>query len=83
MQANPRAAATLMLSTSSAPTSAPASMASTEARRRHGRLGLAAPMRLSAARPDSVKVSTVVVRSGTAKARAVAFCNPRRPPVWR
>ena len=58
------------------------SMASTDASRRRGGwvpglAGLAAPMRLSAARPVRVKVSTVVVRSGTARARAVAFCSPR------
>ena len=30
----------------------------------------------SAAKPVSVRVSTVVVRSGTASRRAVAFCRP-------
>jgi len=33
-------------------------------------------MELSAAIPVIVKVSTVVVRSGTASLRAVAFCTP-------
>ena len=33
-------------------------------------------MVLSAAIPVMVKVSTVVVRSGTASLRAVAFCRP-------
>ena len=63
-------------STSTAPTSAPANMAATEIRRRASLAPVAAANGPSAAIPVMVSVSTVVVRSGTASLRAVAFCAP-------
>jgi hypothetical protein len=59
-----------------APTNAPAAINPTAATRRPAR-GLRPPAsQESAASPVKVRVSTVVVTSGTARRRTVAFCNP-------
>ena len=63
-------------STSRAPASAPRNIAATEIRRRAAWAPVAPAIGLSAAMPVMVSVSTVVVRSGTASLRAVAFCAP-------
>ena len=59
-----------------APTSAPMNMAATEIRRRPDFDPFPPPSALSAAIPVTVRVSTVVVRSGTANRRTLAFCTP-------
>jgi hypothetical protein len=51
-------------------------MATTETSRRPDFAPLPLTRPLSAAMPVIVSVSTVVVRSGTARRRAVAFCTP-------
>src|SRR3989449_5284366 len=62
--------------TRSAPPAAPRNMLSTDAPRRHAR-GLAPPASAeSAASPVRVNVRTVVVRSGNAILRTVAFLTP-------
>ena len=63
-------------STSRAPTRAPRNIAATEISRRATRAPVAPASGPSAATPVMVSVSTVVVRSGTASLRAVAFCAP-------
>src|ERR1035438_6091841 len=62
--------------TSRAPIRAPSSIAATEISRRVACAPVAPATGLSAATPVMVSVSTVVVRSGTASLRAVAFCTP-------
>lgn len=65
-----------MRSRTSAPIAAPKNIDTVAIVRRPGR-GFAPPASAeSAAKPVSVRVSTVVVRSGTASRRAVAFCSP-------
>jgi hypothetical protein len=65
-----------LCTTNAAPISAPTSMAVTDIRRRPARDPAPPATPLSAAMPVMVRVSTVVVRSGTASARAAAFCAP-------
>jgi hypothetical protein len=65
-----------MRNRTSAPIAAPKNI-DTVAIVRRPRRGFVPPARPeSAAKPVSVRVSTVVVRSGTASGRAVAFCRP-------
>src|SRR5207244_11610521 len=67
--------------TRSAPTAAPRNMLSRDAQRRAAR-GLTPPASVeSAARPVSVNVRTVVVRSGSAMVRTVAFRTPMASAV--
>jgi hypothetical protein len=59
---------------------APASMVRTGTRRRPALDPVPPAWELSAAMPVSVRVRTVVVRSGTAMARAAAFWIPMQMP---
>ena len=63
-------------STSAAPITAPTSITTTAIRRRPARDPAPPASALSAANPVMVRVSTVVVRSGTASLRAPAFWIP-------
>jgi|SRR5690349_10193636 hypothetical protein len=69
--------------TSAAPAKAPASMAATAIRRRPALDPCRLDRVLSAAMPVMVRVSTVVVRSGTASVRAAAFWMPLTGRVRR
>ncbi len=59
-----------------APEAAPANMAATDPIRRCQRGLLPPANEESAAKPESVNVKTVMVRSGTASLRTVAFLTP-------
>src|SRR5438876_7834368 len=67
--------------TSSAPTAAPTNMLSTDAPRRPARRLLPPASGESAASPVRVNVRTVVVRSGSAMVRTVAFLTPMASAV--
>ena len=74
--ARPRAAVAPACRTSSAPQAAPANIVATARTRRPSPASPWSLARTSAAMPVSVMVSTVVVRSGTARRRATAFWMP-------
>src|SRR5450755_31669 len=73
---NTRTALTPTWNISKAPIVAPRNMVMVATNRRAGWEFLPPASDESAAIPVSVNVSTVVVRSGTPRRRAVAFCNP-------